>query len=134
MARLLAALLGGGAPLYTALGDVVESLDDPIARDETILVRQRVREGATLGRAIAASPLFPAVLAQLVGVGEEASQLRTFLFKAADILDERAERTAQRLATLAEPALIVIFGAIVALIAFALLQAIYGINAGSFVR
>jgi type II secretory pathway component PulF len=134
MARLLAALLGGGAPLYTALGDVVESLDDPIARDETVLVRQRVREGASLRSAIAASPLFPAVLAQLVGVGEEASQLREFLFKAADILDERAERTAQRLATLAEPTLIVIFGAIVALIAFALLQAIYGINAGSFVR
>ena len=134
MARLLAALLGGGAPLYTALGDVVESLDDPIARDETVLVRQRVREGASLRSAIAASPLFPAVLAQLVGVGEESSQLREFLFKAADILDERAERTAQRLATLAEPTLIVIFGAIVALIAFALLQAIYGINAGSFVR
>ena len=134
MARLLAALLGGGAPLYTALGDVVESLDDPIARDETVLVRQRVREGASLKSAIAASPLFPAVLAQLVGVGEESSQLREFLFKAADILDERAERTAQRLATLAEPTLIVLFGAIVALIAFALLQAIYGINASSFVR
>lgn len=134
MARLLAALLGGGAPLYTALGDVVESLDDPIARDETALVRQRVREGASLRSAIAASSLFPAVLAQLVGVGEESSQLRAFLFKAADILDERAERAAQRLATLAEPTLIVLFGAIVALIAFALLQAIYGINAGSFVR
>ncbi len=134
MARLLGALLGGGAPLYSALGDVVASLDDPIARDETGLVRQRVREGASLRAAIAASPLFPAVLTQLVGVGEESSQLREFLFKAADILDERAERTAQRLATLAEPTLIVIFGAIVALIAFALLQAIYGINAGSFVR
>jgi type II secretory pathway component PulF len=134
MARLLAALLGGGAPLYTALGDVVESLDDPVARDETILVRQRVREGASLKSAIAASPLFPPVLAQLVGVGEESSQLRAFLFTAADILDERAERTAQRVATLAEPTLIVVFGAVVALIAFALLQAIYGINAGSFVR
>ena len=83
--------------------------------------------------AIAAGSLFPAVLAQLVGVGEEASQLRDFLFKAADLLDERAERTAQRLATLAEPTLIVTFGAIVAVIAFALLQAIYGINASSFV-
>lgn len=134
MARLLAALLGGGAPLYTALGDVVESLDDPIARDETLRVRQRVREGASLHAAIAAGTLFPAVLAQLVGVGEESSQLRDFLFKAADLLDERAERTAQRLATLAEPALIVTFGGIVAVIAFALLQAIYGINASSFVR
>lgn len=133
-ARLLGALLGGGAPLYGALGDVIESLDDPIARDETVRVRERVREGATLNTAISASALFPPVLAQLVGVGEESSQLRTFLFKAADILDERAERTAQRVASLAEPVLIVLFGAVVALIAFALLQAIYGINAGAFTR
>lgn len=133
-ARLLGALLGGGAPLYGALGDVIDSLDDPVARDEATRVREGIREGATLAAAIAAASVFPPVLAQLVGVGEESSQLRAFLFKAADILDERAERTAQRAASLAEPALIVLFGAAVALIAFALLQAIYGINAGAFAR
>jgi len=133
-ARLLGALIGGGAPLYAALGDVIESLDDPIACDEAGAVRARVREGASLRAALEGGAVFPPLLAQLVGVGEEASQLRAFLLKAADILDERAERTAQRLATLAEPALIVLFGAVVAGIAVALLQAIYGINAGSFAR
>ncbi len=34
--------------------------------------------------------------------------------------------------TLAEPAMIVVFGGIVALVALALLQAVYGINAGAF--
>lgn len=132
VARLLAALLGGGAPLYAALGDVQDAIDDPVARDEVRHVRERVRTGASLGDALAASPLFPPLLAQLVSVGEASARLGTFLEKAADLLDERTARAAQRLAVLAEPTLIVVLGGVVALIAYALLQAIYGINAGSF--
>jgi general secretion pathway protein F len=116
------------------MGDVIDSLDDPVAREEATAIRARVREGLTLRAAIEASPLFPPVLSQLVGVGEESSRLREFLLKAADLLDERAERAAQRTAALIEPAMIVLFGGLVALIAFSLLQAIYSINAGTFAR
>jgi type II secretory pathway component PulF len=82
--------------------------------------------------AVSQSTLFPPLLAQLIGVGEEAGQLRTFLTKSADIFEERTERATQRVAALAEPAMIVVFGAIVAFVALSLLQAIYGINANSF--
>jgi general secretion pathway protein F len=131
-ARLVGVLLGGGAPLLTALDDTVESLADPIAREDAVRIRARVREGSSLRSAVAEGTLFPPLLAQLIGVGEEAGELRTFLLKAADIFEERTERATQRLATLAEPAMIVIFGAIVAFVALSLLQAIYGINANSF--
>ena len=131
-ARLVGVLLGGGAPLLAALDDTIESLGDPIARDDAVRIRTRVREGTSLRGAIAEGSLFPPMLSQLVGVGEDAGQLRTFLMKAADIFEERTERATQRLATLAEPAMIVIFGAIVAFVALSLLQAIYGINANSF--
>jgi type II secretory pathway component PulF len=55
-----------------------------------------------------------------------------FLVRAADMLEERTERAAERLAALAEPAMIVMFGGVVGFIALALLQAIYSVNAGSF--
>src|ERR1051325_4308907 len=131
-ARLGGVLLGGGAPLLTALDDTIESIGDPNARDDVVRIRTRVREGSSLRGALNDSTLFPPMLAQLVGVGEEAGQLREFLMKAADIFEERTERATQRLATLAEPAMIVMFGAIVAFVALSLLQAIYGINANSF--
>jgi type II secretory pathway component PulF len=131
-ARLVGVLLGGGAPLLAALDDTIESIGDPLARDETVRIRTRVREGSSLRAAVAESPLFPPLLPQLIGVGEDAGQLRVFLNKAADIFEERTERATQRLATLAEPAMIVMFGAIVAFVALSLLQAIYGINANSF--
>jgi type II secretory pathway component PulF len=131
-ARLVGVLLGGGAPLLAALDDTIESVGDPIARDDAMRIRTRVREGSSLRAAVAESTLFPPLLAQLIGVGEDAGQLRVFLMKAADIFEERTERATQRLATLAEPAMIVLFGAIVAFVALSLLQAIYGINANSF--
>ena len=131
-ARLVGVLLGGGAPLLTALDDTIESIGDPVARDDVVRIRTRVREGSSLRAAIAEGTLFPPMLAQLVGVGEDAGQLRTFLMKSADIFEERTERATSRLATLAEPAMIILFGAIVAFVALSLLQAIYGINANSF--
>jgi type II secretory pathway component PulF len=131
-ARLVGVLLGGGAPLLTALDDTVESIGDPIARDDVVRIRTRVREGSSLRNAVADGTLFPPLLAQLIGVGEDAGQLQVFLMKAADIFEERTERATQRLATLAEPAMIILFGAIVAFVALSLLQAIYGINANSF--
>jgi general secretion pathway protein F len=131
-ARLTGVLLGGGAPLLTALDDAIDSIGDPVARDDMARIRTRVREGASLRQAISEGPLFPPLLSQLVAVGEEAGRLREFLLKAADIFEDRTERSTQRLATLAEPAMIVVFGIIVAFVALSLLQAIYGINAGSF--
>lgn len=131
-ARLVGVLLGGGAPLLTALDDTVESLADPIARDDAIRIRTRVREGSSLRAAVAEGTLFPPLLSQLIGVGEDAGELRIFLIKAAEIFEERTERATQRVATLAEPAMIVVFGVIVAFVALSLLQAIYGINADSF--
>jgi general secretion pathway protein F len=130
--RLVGVLLGGGAPLLTALDDTIDSIGDPVARADAIRIRTRVREGSALRAAVAEGSLFPPLLAQLVGVGEDSGQLQTFLMKAADIFEERTERATQRLATLAEPAMIVVFGAIVAFVALSLLQAIYGINANSF--
>jgi general secretion pathway protein F len=131
-ARLVGVLLGGGAPLLAALDDTIVSIGDPVAHDDAERIRMRVREGVSLRAAVAESAVYPPLLAQLIGVGEDAGQLRTFLLKAAEIFEERTERATQRLAALAEPAMIVMFGAVVAFVALSLLQAIYGINASSF--
>ena len=127
-ARVIAILLGGGAPFIVALDDAARSLDDPSAQREVLRIRARVREGASPSLAVGEGTLFPPVLARLVAAGEESSQLEGFFAKAADLFEERAKRSAARFVALAEPALIVAFGVIVGLIALALVQAIYGIN------
>jgi general secretion pathway protein F len=131
-ARMLGELLAGGAPLLSALADARECMTDPVVRAETERIRTRVREGSALNAAIAERTLFPPVLAQLVLLGEEAGRLSDFLLKSAELLERRTERAVERMVALAEPLMIVLFGGLVALVALALLQAIYGVNAGSF--
>jgi type II secretory pathway component PulF len=130
VARLLSVLLGGGAPLLTALEDSRACLSDPLAQDDLTRIRDQVREGVALHRAIATGGLFHPLLAQLVAVGEESGRLQEFCLKAAELFEERTERGAQRLVTLLEPAMIVSFGLVVAFVALSVLQAIYGVNAG----
>jgi type II secretory pathway component PulF len=131
-ARVLAVLTGGGAPLMAALDSAADSLSDPSARMEGARIRARVREGAALHRALAEGSLFPPALSQLVALGEETGRLPEFLTKAADLFEERTERAVQRLVTLAEPAMIIVFGGLVGFVALSLLQAVYSINVGSF--
>jgi len=131
-ARMVGELLTGGAPLLVALEDARDCMTDSVAQAETDGIRTRVREGSSLHAAIAEGGLFPSILAQLVALGEETGQLANFLLKAADLLENKTERALERLVALVEPAMIVGFGGIVAVVALALLQAIYGVNAGSF--
>ena len=132
VARLVGVMLGGGAPLLGALDETVECLPDPIAQEEVARIRTRVREGVALNRGVGEGRLFHPLLAQMVAVGEESGRLQEFLLKAAEIFEERTERAAQRLVTLLEPAMIVTFGGIVALVALSVLQAVYGVNAGVY--
>jgi type II secretory pathway component PulF len=131
-ARMVGELVAGGAPVLLALGDARDCMTDSVAQAETDRIRGRVREGQSLHAAIAEGGLFPPVLAQLVGLGEDAGRLADFLLKAAELLEKKTERALERMVALVEPAMIVGFGGIVAVVALALLQAIYGVNAASF--
>lgn len=130
-ARLVAVLVGGGAPLLDALEDAGESMGDPVARDEAVRVRFRVREGAPLHRALEEGMVFPPLLSRLVAVGEESGRLGEFLDKAGELFETRVTHAAERLASLAEPVMILVFGALVGVVALSLLQAVYGVNAGA---
>lgn len=131
-ARLTSVLLAGGAPLLLALDDVLASVADAAAEREVQRVRDEVHDGSALHRALAAGTLFPPVLARLVAVGEESGRLGEFLTRAAELCEDRAERMLQRLVALIEPAMILVFGVLIAFVALSLLQALYGIDAGAF--
>jgi type II secretory pathway component PulF len=131
-ARMMSVLLVGGAPVLSALDDAAASLADPLVQDDVGRVRARVREGVAVHTALADSTIFPPLLAQLAGLGEETGRLEEFLRKAAELFEQRTERLTSRLVALAEPVMIIVLGIIVGAVALSLLQAIYGVNAGSF--
>lgn len=131
-ARVTGTLLSGGAPLLAALDDACAAATGEAASAAATRVKTAVRDGAPLNHAMQREGSFPPLLAQLTAVGEESARLGEFLLKAAQLFEERTERTVQRLVSLAEPAMIVVFGGVIGFVALSLLQAIYSVNAGSF--
>jgi general secretion pathway protein F len=67
---------------------------------------------------------------RLVGAGEETGRLAELLEHAARIERERAQDITRAAVRLLEPGLILVFGALVALVAAALLQAVYSVRPG----
>ena len=65
-------------------------------------------------------------------VGEASGRLGDMALRAGDLAAQEAERGLKTLVTLVEPALIVMFGGLVAFVAAALLQAVYAIRPGGF--
>lgn len=130
--RLMGILLTGGATMPEALADAEKSLHDPLAREAAGRIGRRIREGVSVTEAVHQETIFPPMLSRLVAVGEESGRLSEFLLKAAEVLETTAERAVRRLVTFAEPAMIILFGGVVAFVALSLLQAIYGVNADAF--
>jgi type II secretory pathway component PulF len=129
-ARALGMLVAGGTPIVQALDRTAAATRDPSVRSAIEVVRDRVRAGHAFSDAARRSGFIPPLGAQLIGIGERSGDLSGHLLHAADILEGDLERRISRLLTLVEPAMIVIFGAIIGLTALGLMQAVYGVHGG----
>jgi general secretion pathway protein F len=89
---------------------------------------ERVREGAPIGRSLAASGLFPPLTVHLISSGESSGRLEEMLGRAADAEERELDRLLTALVGLLGPLLIVAMGVLVLLIVFAMLQPIFEMN------
>lgn len=126
--RALGLMLSGGLSLLPALRLARSGISNRAIAADLERATQDVARGVGLARSHdgTLSPL----AVQLLAVGEESGRLDTLCLRAASQHDEEVRRTLRTLAALVEPALILLFGAIVGFVALAMLQAIYAVNAG----
>jgi general secretion pathway protein F len=127
-ARLIGVLVSRSVPLLTAVEIARSAAEDPSMRTSLNSVRSKLQEGGSLHAAIRASEKFPRLLADLVQVGEETGGLGPMLVKAADILDERIDRTLQRFLILFQPMLLVVIGLLIGGLLYGLFSAILSVN------
>jgi len=124
----LSALLESGVPLAVALTHGAKASGDPAVSSRMLDARNAVIGGSRLSSALAAQSAVTDVAARLVRAGEESGSLVSMLSHAARLESERASDRVRAGVRLLEPSLILIFGAVVALVAAALLQAIYSVR------
>ena len=105
----LTAYVEAGVPLEKAL-EATERVTSGVLRDALSRAAQRVREGSSLGSALAASHMFSAVSVGLVRAGERGVGLGPALSHAAAQLEREAETDAHVRAALTYPALLAVVG------------------------
>ncbi len=128
----LSGMLEAGVPMLAALDLTSEAVSDRAVAERIRAARTDVDRGERLATALRRhAALSPGAL-RLVSFGEQSGRLAAFLEHAARLESAAAQRAIQRLVTLLEPVLILSFGAVVAFVAAAILQAVYSVRPAGF--
>ncbi|WP_310463326.1 type II secretion system inner membrane protein GspF [Sphaerotilus sp.] len=127
-AGTLAMLAGSGVPILKALQAAAETLSNRAMRADALAALVQVREGAPLASALSSKKRFPGLLSMFARLGEQTGELPVMLQRAATQLGAEVQRRAMQMATILEPLLIVVMGAMVMVIVLAVLLPIIQLN------
>jgi type II secretion system protein F len=111
LTRQLSSLLGAGVQLVDALAALADQSARPVTKRLLSQIRERVREGTSLGDALAAHPdTFSDLYVGMVRAGEAAGALETVLNRVADFSESQAEFKAKVTHALTYPIIMVCVG------------------------
>lgn len=126
-ARTFSALMGAGVAVLEALDVTARAVGNIVYEKALTDAAEAVKNGATLSSVIEKNPLFPAIVAQMLAVGEETGQTDTVLVKVADFYEEEVDVAIDGISAIIEPVMIVIMGSMVGLIAASVMMPIAGL-------
>jgi len=112
-ARNFANMMSAGVPILTGLRIVGETSGNWVLESALDRVARAVRQGRSVAGPLAEEGAFPAMVTQMIAVGEDAGALETMLNKIADFYDAEVESMTESLTSLIEPLLIAFLGVVV---------------------
>jgi type IV pilus assembly protein PilC len=116
-ARTFASLMSSGVSVLDALEVTGGTIGNKVIERELQMAAKEVKNGKQLSEPLSKSKHFPPIVAQMLATGEESGQIDTILVKVADFYEEEVETTIDGLASIIEPLMIIILGAVVGVIA-----------------
>jgi type IV pilus assembly protein PilC len=125
--RTLATLTSSGVPILDGLDITARTSGNAVIEDAVLAVRKAVEEGKTLSGPLAETKVFPAMVVQMINVGEQTGALDQMLSKIADFYEEEVDTAVAGLMKLLEPLMIVILGGIIGTIVTAMYLPMYAI-------
>ena len=111
--RTLSTTFAAGVPLTDALVSVAKASNNIVYFRAIMQIKDNVSAGKPMYQAMATSGLFPAMVNQMVSIGEETGNLEEMLDKVANIYEEEVNLAVDGLTTLLEPLIMVILGVVV---------------------
>jgi len=108
--RTLSTLLSSGVPILQSLDITARTAGNMIVEEAITDIRNGVEQGKSFVEPLRASEIFPHMVAQMVGIGEQTGALDAMLGKIADFYEQEVDAAIANLLTLMEPALIGFLG------------------------
>jgi len=108
--RTLATLVSSGVPILDGLEITARTSGNAIIEDAIMAVRKGVEGGLTIAQPLKDSGVFPPMVVQMIGVGEQTGALDAMLSKIADFYEEEVDQAVANLLTLMEPVMILFLG------------------------
>lgn len=115
--RIFASLMSAGVSVLDALEVTSKALGNVVVEKELMASAKSVANGEPLSVSLSQSKVFPPIVSQMLGIGEETGQSDTVLVKVADFYEEEVDAAVDGLSSILEPMLIVVMGGMVGLIA-----------------
>lgn len=124
--RTLGTLRANGVALIEAVSTAAGTMSNQAFVSAARGLSEQLARGAGLAEPMRRVGLFPPLAIQLVEVGEESGELSKMLLQVADIFDQEAERSIQRLLALLTPVVTILLGCLIAITIGSILSAVLG--------
>jgi type IV pilus assembly protein PilC len=108
--RILSTLLSSGVPILQSLDITAKTAGNAIIEDAIFKVRAGVERGENFVDPLKATEVFPHMVGQMIGVGEQTGALDAMLGKIADFYEEEVDTAIADILSMIEPALIAFLG------------------------
>jgi type IV pilus assembly protein PilC len=123
--RTLSTLISSGVPILDGLEITAKTAGNSIIEDAVMVTRKSIERGETISVPLKETKVFPAMVTQMIGVGEATGALDTMLAKIADFYEEEVDTAVAGLLTLLEPIMIAVLGIVVGGIVIAMYMPIF---------
>lgn len=125
--RTFGTLVSAGVPILSALEIVGATSGNAVVEQAVKKIRAAIKEGETIAKPLSESPVFPAMLVQMIAVGEETGALDAMLNKIADFYDEEVSTAVEGLTSLIEPLMMATLGVVVGGMVIALYMPMFNV-------
>lgn len=127
MTRNFATMMSAGVPILRSLSIVGSTSGNYVIETSLIKVQESVRQGKSIAEPLSLEPVFPAMVTQMIAVGEDAGALEPMLHKISDFYDQEVESTTEQLTALIEPLMIAFIGVVIGGMIVALYMPVFSI-------
>ncbi len=126
--RTLSALIAAGVPILEGLKISSDVATNATHRLAIKRASSLVEKGAQLSKAIGQDATFPAIIPQMIAVGEETGKIDDVLNKVANYFELEVEHQVKNLTSALEPLIMIVLGVMVALLVISIILPIYNIT------